>query len=226
MVSISAGKYWTAAVTATGDVYMWDGKKSKDNPPLVTRLHGIKKATSVSVGETHLLIVGSLYHPIYPLNVAKNPQKLKLNGRNDLEEFDEDFMFNDESNNMPSTIDKDDSGVRLAPSLKSLCENVAAQCLVEPRNALQLLEISDSLGADDLKKHCEVFSLRQLFVTEEFLSFKKKRKILVVLVVFLGIINDNQYSLIILMLFLKHYGLCLGFRSLNYLQPNYSLCSI
>lgn len=162
VVSISAGKYWTAAVTATGDVYMWDGKKSKDNPPLVTRLHGIKKATSVSVGETHLLIVGSLYHPIYPPNVAKNPQTLKLNGRNDLEEFDEDFMFNDESNNMPSTIDKDDSGVRLAPSLKSLCENVAAQCLVEPRNALQLLEISDSLEADDLKKHCEDIAIRNL----------------------------------------------------------------
>lgn len=162
VVSISAGKYWTAAVTATGDVYMWDGKKSKDNPPLVTRLHGVKRATSVSVGETHLLIVGSLYHPIYPPNVAKNPQKLKLNGRNDLEEYDEDFMFNDESNNMLSTIGEDDSGVRVAPSLKSLCENVAAQCLVEPRNVLQLLEISDSLGADDLKKHCEDIAIRNL----------------------------------------------------------------
>lgn len=162
VVSISAGKYWTAAVTATGDVYMWDGKKSKDNPPFVTRLHGVKRATSVSVGETHLLIVGSLYHPIYPPNVAKNPQKLKLNGRNDLEEFDEDFMFNDESNNMLSTIDKDDSGVRSAPSLKSLCEKVAAECFVEPRNALQLLEISDSLGADDLKKHCEDIAIRNL----------------------------------------------------------------
>lgn len=162
VVSISAGKYWTAAVTATGDVYMWDGKKSKDNPPLVTRLHGVKRATSVSVGETHLLIIGSLYHPIYPPNVAKNPQKLKLNGRNDLEEFDEYFMFNDESNSMLSTIDEDDSGIRLAPSLKSLCENVAAECLVEPRNALQLLEISESLGADDLKKHCEDIAIRNL----------------------------------------------------------------
>lgn len=89
-VSISAGKYWTAAVTATGDVYMWDEKKGKDKPPIATRLHGVKRATSV--GETHLLIVGSLYHPVYPANVAKNPQKLKLNVREESEEFDEDFL--------------------------------------------------------------------------------------------------------------------------------------
>lgn len=159
VVGISAGKYWTAAVTATGDVYMWDGKKSKDNPPLVTRLHGVKKATSVSVGETHLLIVGSLYHPMYPANVTKGPQKLK-SVQNDLEEFDEDFMFNEgESNDMLSATDKGDSGVKPVPSLKSLCEKVAADCLVEPRNALQLLEIADALGADDLKKHCEVSSI-------------------------------------------------------------------
>lgn len=64
--SISAGKYWTAAVTTTGDVYMWDAKKGKDEPPVATRLHGVKRATSVSVGETHLLIISSLYHPLYP----------------------------------------------------------------------------------------------------------------------------------------------------------------
>lgn len=125
IVSISAGKYWTAAVTATGDVYMWDEKKGKDKPPIATRLHGVKRATSV--GETHLLIVGSLYHPVYPANVAKNPQKLKLNVREESEEFDEDFLFNDmESNNLLSTIQKDDFGQRPIPSLKGLCEKVAA----------------------------------------------------------------------------------------------------
>ncbi|KAK1582730.1 hypothetical protein Q3G72_017710 [Acer saccharum] len=161
-VSISAGKYWTAAVTATGDLYMWDGKKTKDNPPHVTRLHGVKRATSVSVGETHLLIVGSLYHPVYPHNVTKNPQK--LNVRNGLEEFDEDFMFNDmASNHMLSTLEKNDSGHKsIPPTLTSLCEKVAAEFLVEPRNALQLLEIADSLGADDLRKHCEDIVIRNL----------------------------------------------------------------
>ncbi|KAK0601992.1 hypothetical protein LWI29_029399 [Acer saccharum] len=161
-VSISAGKYWTAAVTATGDLYMWDGKKTKDNPPHVTRLHGVKRATSVSVGETHLLIVGSLYHPVYPHNVTKNPQK--LNVRSGLEEFDEDFMFNDmASNHMLSTLEKDDSGHKsIPPTLTSLCEKVAAEFLVEPRNALQLLEIADSLGADDLRKHCEDIVIRNL----------------------------------------------------------------
>lgn len=46
MVSVSAGKYWTAGVTASGDVYMWDAKKRKDEAPVITRLHGIKRATS------------------------------------------------------------------------------------------------------------------------------------------------------------------------------------
>ena len=159
-MSISAGKYWIAAITATGDVYMWDGKKGKDKLPVASRLHGVKRATSVSVGETHLLIVGSLYHPVYPPNVAENPQKLKLNVRDKPEEFDEDFMFNDlESINLLSTVQKDDCGHRPIPSLKSLCEKVAAECLVEPRNAIQLLEIADSLEANDLRKHCEVYSL-------------------------------------------------------------------
>ncbi|XP_030936054.1 ultraviolet-B receptor UVR8-like [Quercus lobata] len=157
LVSISAGKYWIAAITATGDVYMWDGKKGKDKLPVASRLHGVKRATSVSVGETHLLIVGSLYHPVYPPNVAGNPQKLKLNVRDEPEEFDEDFMFNDlESINLLSTVQKDDCGHRPIPSLKSLCEKVAAECLVEPQNAIQLLEIADSLEANDLRKHCEI----------------------------------------------------------------------
>ncbi|KAF3973667.1 hypothetical protein CMV_002936 [Castanea mollissima] len=163
LVSISAGKYWIAAVTATGDVYMWDGKKGKDKLPVASRLHGVKRATSVSVGETHLLVVGSLYHPVYPPNVAENPQKLKLNVRDEPEEFDEDFMFNDlESINLLSTVQKDDCGHRPIPSLKSLCEKVAAECLVEPRNAIQLLEIADSLEANDLRKHCEDIAIRNL----------------------------------------------------------------
>ena len=161
MVSISAGKYWTAAVTATGDVYMWDGKKGKDKPPVATRLHGVKKATSVSVGETHLLIVASLYHPEYPLNMVDNSQKLRLNNRDDMEELNEDILFEDmESNNMIlSSVQNDTFGQKSVPSLKSLCEKVAAECLVEPRNAIQLLEIADSLGADELKKYCEVPAL-------------------------------------------------------------------
>lgn len=160
MVSVSAGKYWTAAVTATGDVYMWDGKKGKDKPPVATRLHGVKRATSVSVGETHLLIVVSLYHPVYPPNMIENSHKLKLNNRDDLGELNEDILFEDmETNNMISSKQNDNFGQRSVPSLKSLCEKVAAECLVEPRNAIQLLEIADSLGADDLKKYCEVLLL-------------------------------------------------------------------
>lgn len=164
VVSISAGKYWTAAVTAMGDVYMWDGKKGKDKPPAVTRLHGVKRATSVSVGETHLLIVGSLYHPTYPSTVDKSPPKRTLQVGDEIEELDEDFMFDDvQSNRMSFAVQKDDFGRKPVPSLKSLCEKVAAESLVEPRNAIQMLEIADSLGARNLRKHCEVLSMTVVF---------------------------------------------------------------
>lgn len=156
---ISAGKYWTAAVTVTGDVYMWDGKKGKEKPPALTRLHGVKKATSISVGETHLLIISSLYHPGYPPNMLKNGSMLKPKMESDTDELDQGFMFDEvESEEVLFISEKDTVKNKTAPALKSLCETVAAEHLVEPRNAIQLLEISDSLGAEDLRKHCEVFS--------------------------------------------------------------------
>ncbi|KAJ4826405.1 hypothetical protein Tsubulata_028846 [Turnera subulata] len=163
MVSISAGKYWSAAVTASGDVYMWDGKKGKDKPPNLTRLNGVKRATSVSVGETHLLVIGSLYHPMYPSNVTKIPQKPKSQVEDEVEELDDDFMFDEiETRQMSSSSERDNSVQRSAPSLKSLCEKVAAENMVEPRNVIQMLEIADSLGAEDLRKHCEDIAIHNL----------------------------------------------------------------
>lgn len=160
IVSISSGKYWNSAVTCTGDVYMWDAKKSKDKPPAITRLHGVKRATLASVGETHLLVVGSIYHPPYPANNVNDSQMPKINEDTELEELDEGFMFDDaESTSKPFSLEKKNGDKKLVPSLKSLCEKVAAECLVEPRSSLQMLEIADALGADDLRKHCEVYYL-------------------------------------------------------------------
>ncbi|KAK8542910.1 hypothetical protein V6N12_015488 [Hibiscus sabdariffa] len=163
IVSISAGKYWVAAATTTGDVYMWDGKKSMDKPPVATRLHGVKRATSVSVGETHLLTIVSLYHPVYSPNMPQSDLAPKLEFNDDEEEFDEEILLNDsEPGSMTSSVHKNDSEKKTIPSLKSLCEKAAAECLVEPRNAIQLLEIAASLGADDLRKHCEDIVIRNL----------------------------------------------------------------
>ncbi|XP_010266642.1 PREDICTED: uncharacterized protein LOC104604114 isoform X2 [Nelumbo nucifera] len=120
LVSISAGKYWTAAVTSTGDVYMWDGKKCKENS-----------------------------------------QKLKLDADYELEEIDED-LNEMQMKAISSAVKHNDVANRHPPSLRSLCEKVVALSLAEPRNALQLLEIADSLGADDLKKHCEDMVIRNL----------------------------------------------------------------
>ena len=156
-MSISAGKYRTTAVTTTGDVYMWDGKKNKDEAPVATRLHGCKRATSVCVGETHMLIVCTLYHPIYPPSLAKSQKKPASDDNSESEELDEELLFKDvqEDRRFP-TRQSNDLTCRSVPSLKSLCEKVAAEFLVEPRNALQFLEIADSLEADELRKHCEV----------------------------------------------------------------------
>ncbi|KAI3721894.1 hypothetical protein L2E82_32913 [Cichorium intybus] len=165
MVSVSAGKYWTAGVTTSGDVYMWDGKNRKDEPPVITRLHGIKRATSVSVGETHLLVISSLYHPPYPSKTPDTPRCLKKKLSDDLSELDEDFAYNDtEIDEKTSSMEKGNSenGSKQIPTLKSLCEKVAAEHLVEPRSALQLLEIADSLEAHDLRKHCEEIVIRNL----------------------------------------------------------------
>lgn len=160
---ISAGKYWTAAVTVTGDVYMWDGKKGKEKPPTLTRLHGVKKATSVSVGETHLLIISSLYHPGYPPSMSNNHSILKQKMKTDADELNEGFMFDEiESEEVPIISEKDNAKNKTAPTLKSLCETVTAKHLLEPRNAIQLLEISDSLGAEDLRNHCEDIAIRNL----------------------------------------------------------------
>lgn len=155
MVHISAGKYWTAAVTVTGDVYMWDGKNLKD-APVPTRLQGLKKATTVAVGETHLLCIASLYHPVYAVSGVCH-EKPELGNKEGLVELLEGFTFDDlDSGDLPSATEPEEIRSKTVPSLKSLCEKMAAEHLVEPRNAVTLLEIADSLGANDLRKHCEV----------------------------------------------------------------------
>jgi inhibitor of Bruton tyrosine kinase len=78
IVSISAGKYWTALATSTGDVYMWDAKKRKDETPMFTRVHGAKRATSVCVGETHMLVLSGICHPEYPPKPKIQAQKIHI----------------------------------------------------------------------------------------------------------------------------------------------------
>ncbi|CAN8269854.1 unnamed protein product [Cochlearia groenlandica] len=165
VVSISAGKYWASAATSTGEVYMWDGKNSKDMPPSLSRVQNLKRATTVAVGETHLLVVGSLYHPAYAPSVLKKSQILHADEsrEEEHEELDEGFMFDDvESENVLKSVQHDYPEERTVPSLKSLCEKVAAECIVEPRNAIQMLEIADSLEAENLKKYCEDIVIRNL----------------------------------------------------------------
>ncbi|XP_078435331.1 ankyrin repeat family protein / regulator of chromosome condensation (RCC1) family protein [Wolffia australiana] len=161
VVSVSAGKYWTAAATSTGDVYMLDGKKYKDTAPTPTRIHGIKNVTSVSVGETHLLFICGLYHPPSFVGLEGGSQKTNPESCNDLEEFDADFIFDDPLPKSNLAVVEECTGKPI-PSLKSLCEKTAAKFLMEPRNAISLLEIADSLEANDLWSFCEDIAIRNI----------------------------------------------------------------
>ncbi|KAL0925532.1 hypothetical protein M5K25_003877 [Dendrobium thyrsiflorum] len=155
VVSISSGKYWTAAVTTTGDVYMWDGKKCKNRDPVLTRLPGIKHVTSACVGETHLLAVCALYHPAYLPALESSHQASILKDNHDIDDLDEELLFSDIQPDISEPFMQNKYEVcKPVPSLKSLCEKVVAEFLVEPRNAIQLLEIADSLEAEDLRKYC------------------------------------------------------------------------
>ncbi|EAZ02887.1 uncharacterized protein [Oryza sativa Japonica Group] len=161
VVNISAGKYWTALATAGGDVFMWDAKKHKDDLPMFTRVHGVKRATSVCVGETHMLVLSSIYHPEYPPKPKIQCKKAMLEWNGGMEELDEDIMFNDVQPD--SGISGSDGVIKKgAPSLKSLCEKVAIEHILEPKNSIQLLEVAESLEAKELKKHCEDIAIRNL----------------------------------------------------------------
>lgn len=100
------------------------------------------------------MVISSLHHPSYCLAKSDGPQCSKPKSSDDLSELDEDFAYDDiEIDEMTQKVNAEG---KQTPTLKSLCEKVAAEHLVEPRSALQLLEIADSLEAHDLKKHCEV----------------------------------------------------------------------
>ena len=161
VVSISAGKYWTALATSTGDVFMCDAKKRKDETPVFTRVNGVKRASSVCVGETHMLVLSSIYHPEYPPKPKIQSKKPSSEWSGVMEELDEDILFTDVQPETDLSVTNSEMSKGI-PSLKSLCEKVAIQHIMEPKNAIQLLEVADSLEAKELKKHCEDTAIRNL----------------------------------------------------------------
>lgn len=158
-LAVAAGKYRTAVVTASGNIYAWDGEKTKEDMlPVPFRVHGVKHAINISVGENHSLAVAAVYTPKL---VSHSSTEIfsPADREPEPEDVEEDLEF-DEMGIAFSTKSKSCSEVmrlpREPPSLKELCENVISQQVVEPKNALQLLEVADSLGAGKLRKHCEV----------------------------------------------------------------------
>ncbi|KAL0911958.1 hypothetical protein M5K25_017897 [Dendrobium thyrsiflorum] len=142
-------------------MYMWDGKKCKNRDPVLTRLPGIKHVTSACVGETHLLAVCALYHPAYLPALESSHQASILKDNHDIDDLDEELLFSDIQPDISEPFMQNKYEVcKPVPSLKSLCEKVVAEFLVEPRNAIQLLEIADSLEAEDLRKYCEDLVIR------------------------------------------------------------------
>ncbi|CAK9191892.1 unnamed protein product [Sphagnum troendelagicum] len=163
-VAVAAGKFRTAVATSAGSIYAWDGEGIKgDSSPVPVRVHGIKHATSVSVGESHSLSIAALYVPIYSSKEVVEPL-VKGKGLLDGEEsLDEDFDMDDNLGcPEPMGIITGPAATEGVPSLKDLCQKVIAEAVLEPKNALQLLEVADGLGADHLRRHCEDLVLRNL----------------------------------------------------------------
>ncbi|XP_024524554.1 uncharacterized protein LOC9633257 [Selaginella moellendorffii] len=144
-LSVSAGKYRTAVATSTGDVYAWDSDKSSSPAPL--RIHGIKRATLLAVGETHSLAVTEIYVPAY---------------QSDSEPLVPNQTATDDNGDDALVVTPPRDPEDRLPSLRDLCQKVIATTIVEPRNALQILEFADALGADELKRYCESLILRNL----------------------------------------------------------------
>lgn len=159
--SVSCSKYQTAVATSTGDVYSWEGKNCKaDTIPVPLRVHGMKHATKVSVGENHSVVVAALSVPEYPLSAAGPRPSAATQS---FCSFDDEVERSSEMDDDEVLVDvfspkNADAGSRPLPSLKDLCQRQVAQSIVEPKNALQILEFADSLGADILRGHCEVIS--------------------------------------------------------------------
>ncbi|KAL2643085.1 hypothetical protein R1flu_010672 [Riccia fluitans] len=164
-VAVSCGKYRTGVVTSTGDVYTWDGENAKaETVPVPVRVHGIKHATLLSVGENHSVVGAAFVIPDYPPGVQTKSTTPFQRSRSGSDEIDIGSESEDdrETSSPPHALTDVNLGSRSVPSLKDLCQRVIAQQVVEPKNALQLLEFADSLGADLLRKHCEELVLRNL----------------------------------------------------------------
>jgi hypothetical protein len=165
-VGVAAGKFRTAIVTSFGDIYAWDGEKMKTETPVPVHIQGIKHACNISVGENHSLAIASVYTPKFPPQLMTAQLYTSSdNSVKDLDDSDEVFDFDaamaiDHSERNESCADLRMLPVE-PPSLKELCENVVCQQIVEPKNALQILEVADSLGASKLRKHCEVGHLQR-----------------------------------------------------------------
>eukprot|EP00249_Psilotum_nudum_P024626 c29240_g3_i1 orf=961-3504(+) len=166
-VAVAAGKYRTAVVTASGDVYVWDGEGVKGNAlPVPFRVHGIKHATCISVAENHSLVAAAVYLPKFPPKHTSETNPVTGAVSKDLDESDEVPDVDDSSlvwlHSKSKVCLETEKQPWCIPSLKDICQRVMVEYVVEPKNALHLLEIADSLGAHDLRKHCEDLVLHNL----------------------------------------------------------------
>lgn len=162
-LAVAAGKYRTAVVTVLGDIYAWDGEKAKDNTsPVPFRVHSIKRTTLVAVGENHSLAVAAVYTPSLQ---AREAVEVCPQAERESDDLEEDLELEEMGMSFPTTSEPRNESSRLPrepPTLKELCENVISQHVVECKNALQLLEVADSIGASKLRKHCEDLVLHNL----------------------------------------------------------------
>ena len=123
VVSVSAGKYWTAIATLRGDVYTWDGQKHKGDAPILHRIHGIKHATSVSVGEIHFLAVSTNYIPKYAPKCFEEIQattKEYCEEDDEIEDDDAEDIYGQPMHDNSCRLLVDDQGIMAAGAINAI----------------------------------------------------------------------------------------------------------
>nr|CAB3452005.1 unnamed protein product [Digitaria exilis] len=153
IIAVAAANKHSAAVADTGEVFTWGCNKegqlgygtsnSASNciPRMVEYLKG-KVFRGVSAAKYHTIVLGVDGEVFTWGHRLVTPRRVVIAR----------CLKKGSNGEMSKTI----------PSLKSLCEKVAVEYLLEPKNAIQLLEVADSLEAKELKKHCEDLAIRNL----------------------------------------------------------------
>eukprot|EP00889_Picochlorum_renovo_P008563 jgi/Picre1/35593/NNA_003054.t1 len=180
VVSISAGKYRTAAVTDIGTVYMWEGSSSSHecfgtspgsfhrhgSPSMVDRMQSFKSkfgaspsgrtASSPSTNFCATRHVETVFDPIIPYRV-EGLRKVTDVAVGEKHSLALQHWLRSRDTSTYETLEESVSlsGERCGPgSLQVICQETIAKHMVDPYTVLQVMQYAEAALADMLYKSC------------------------------------------------------------------------